>query len=71
MNKTDALIDAIWDDIDRWDCGEYDRDAFKEKLHSRLDAFRREIVQGAAELVKERAELVGRALEDFGTFPWW
>jgi hypothetical protein len=71
MNKTDALIDAIDDDIDRMAAGEYDRDAFKEKLHSRLDAFRSEIVQGAAELVKERAELVGRALEDFGKFPWW
>jgi hypothetical protein len=71
MNKTDTLIDALMDDIDRMEDGEYDRDALKEKLRSRLDAFRLEVVQGAAELVEDRAQLLSSALEDFGKFPWW
>ena len=71
MNKTDTLIDALMDDIDRLEDGEYDRDALKEKLRSRLDAFRLEVVQGAAELVEDRARLLSSALEDFGKFPWW
>lgn len=71
MNKTDTLINALMDDIDRLEDGEYDRDALKEKLRSRLDAFRLEVVQGAAELVEDRARLLSSALEDFGQFPWW